>query len=149
MKFGADWRQLTPAANQANHNNNITFTGTTCPAGSGFTGLPGFLCGVANLANIQHLVPLHFRIRQYSFFGQDTWKISSRLTATYGARWDINPPPEFLTFPAYAADPNGFDPTNCCNLTGLAECLRSLGYLKTYYGCPGHAWWFASEIRRV
>ncbi len=112
LKFGGDFRQLTPAANQANHNNNITFTGTTCPAGSGFTGLPGFICGIANLANIQHLVPLHFRIRQYSFFGQDTWRISQRLTATYGVRWDINPAPDYLTYPAWAVDPNGFDKTN-------------------------------------
>jgi hypothetical protein len=44
---------------------------------------------------------------------------------------------------------NGLDPTNCCNLTGLCDCLRSLGYLKTYYGCPGHYWCFASEIRRI
>lgn len=44
---------------------------------------------------------------------------------------------------------NGFDVTNCCNLTGLCDCLRSIGYIKTSYGCPAHVWCFASEIRRI
>jgi hypothetical protein len=30
--------------------------------------------------------------QNFSFYGQDTWKISGRLTLTYGLRWDINPP---------------------------------------------------------
>jgi hypothetical protein len=30
--------------------------------------------------------------QNFSFYGQDTWKITPRLTITYGVRWDINPP---------------------------------------------------------
>jgi hypothetical protein len=29
----------------------------------------------------------------YSFFGQDTWRATKKLTLTYGLRWDINPSP--------------------------------------------------------
>jgi hypothetical protein len=44
---------------------------------------------------------------------------------------------------------NGLDPVNCCNLTGVRDCVQRLGFIKTYYGQPFHYWWFASEIRRL
>src|SRR5687767_15601310 len=30
--------------------------------------------------------------QNFSVFGQDTWKITPRLTITHGLRWDVNPP---------------------------------------------------------
>lgn len=108
LKFGADYRQLNPAYDQANFNENNTFGQTTTalpgfpsvanvcpasvlPAGSSAT-VPGYICGQATLSNLQHNFVQHFRYRQYSFFGQDTWRVTPRLNLTYGVRWEINPP---------------------------------------------------------
>jgi hypothetical protein len=44
---------------------------------------------------------------------------------------------------------NGLDPFDCCNLTGVRDCVQRLGFIKTYYGQPVHYFWFASELRRL
>lgn len=108
LKFGGDYRQLNPEWNQASFNWNNTFAANATvqgspanvcptntlpansPAGGGNT-VPGFICGQATLSNLQHNYAQAFVFHQYSFFGQDTWRISPKLTVTYGARWEINP----------------------------------------------------------
>jgi hypothetical protein len=108
LKFGGDYRQLNPEWNQASFNQNNSFSAnatvqgspanvcpvsmlpSNSPAGGGNT-VPGFICGQATLSNLQHNYPQAFVFHQYSFFGQDTWRVAKKLTVTYGARWEIDP----------------------------------------------------------
>jgi hypothetical protein len=129
FKFGADFRQLDPAYDQANFNENNTFGQTTTalpgfpsvqnvcplstlPAGSAAT-VPGYICGQATTSNLQHNFIQHFRYRQYSFFAQDTWKMTSRLTITYGVRWDINPAFQWTSHnPGFSVQKSTFNLSN-------------------------------------
>lgn len=81
LKFGVDFRRPS------------TFEHPT----SSFIGIPTawsqFLNGNMLEALNQSSVPLSLHMNNWSFFGQDTWRATHRLTLTYGLRWDIDTPP--------------------------------------------------------
>ena len=118
LKFGGDFRQISPVANQVSYNFLGDFalgpgSNNLCPGG-----LPPYICGNATLSNLQHLFPTYYRFNQYSFFGQDTWKVTPRLTLTYGLRWDINPAMEFLNnTPTFSIVPSSFNLNNLSTIT--------------------------------
>ena len=37
--------------------------------------------------------PSQIRTPSFSLYGQDTWRVNSRVTLTYGVRWEVNPAP--------------------------------------------------------
>ncbi len=129
FKFGVDYRQLDPAYDQSNFNSNNQFAQTTTaltgfpsvanvcpasalPAGSSAT-VPGYVCGLATLANLQHNFIQHFRYRQFSSFAQDTWKLTRRLTLTYGVRWEVNPAFQWTSNNAgFSIQSSTFNPSN-------------------------------------
>jgi hypothetical protein len=54
-----------------------------------------FLSGVTTTGAFSvYANDLFLTYNNFSFFGQDTWQVNTRLNVTYGLRWDISPSPQ-------------------------------------------------------
>jgi len=84
LKFGTDYRWLAPFSSPFTYRGFVQFSGVTSAPGGALSGKALF----AQPAIFQNVALLS---QNFSFYGQDTWKITPRFTVTYGVRWDINP----------------------------------------------------------
>ena len=96
LKFGVDYRWLSPFSSPFSYRQFAAFSGVACPPQPPCTGyaLSGTVPGATTTALFAQ--PSAFQSnallsQNFSFYGQDTWKITPRITVTYGLRWDINP----------------------------------------------------------
>lgn len=84
FKTGVDWRRLTPLQSTRGVSYSYNFGAVADAAAT----------GVAKTFSVQGFAPqAHYRFDNFSWYAQDTWQITPRLTLTYGARWEVNPPP--------------------------------------------------------
>jgi Carboxypeptidase regulatory-like domain/TonB dependent receptor len=93
LKFGFDFRRLSPTSGATDYNLGVD-VGTYALLQEGLAD------SVSTFGNST----ITAKIENYSFFAQDTWRASPRLTLTYGLRWDMNTPPVSTTAgkPLYA-----------------------------------------------
>ena len=82
MKFGIDFRRLTPIQARPPYQQSYTFNTTAAMN----NGIADTYLALFN----PYTVSLY---HQLSLYAQDTWKLTPRLTVTYGFRWEYNPPP--------------------------------------------------------
>ena len=87
LKFGVDYRRSAPIITQNRYSITLNFL-TRAAA------LAGTVSAAPRSVNVFDAEPV---FSNWSLYGQDAWRVSSRLTLTYGLRWDVNPAPRNST----------------------------------------------------
>jgi outer membrane receptor protein involved in Fe transport len=104
LKFGADIRHLTPTNGYRPWDIGYDFADVATLVK---TQIPSY--ADVDSTETSELKPIFLNL---SFFAQDSWQLTPRLTLNYGLRWDYDPPPsEGSGHPFYTAT-NLNDPAN-------------------------------------
>jgi len=83
LKFGVDFRRLAPSIGGRLFSKSLTFPTITA-----------LTTGIVPTGDVRQVdTYLEPRYTNFSAFFQDAWRISPRLTLTYGLRWEVNPAP--------------------------------------------------------
>ena len=103
LKFGADIvrDQLSGFFNSNNLDGTLNFTGV-------YTGnaYADFLLGLPQTTSVNALPPFpYLRSTTWSFYAQDQWKATQRLTVNYGLRYELNGPYYDKNGAIYSFDP--------------------------------------------
>lgn len=119
LKFGFDYRRLSP-----------DYTPFLYGQAAFFNDVPSAASGNLAFSYLQSNQAATILLREMSFYGQDTWRIHPRLTATYGLRWDVDFAPKALSGPRFSAVTN----YNLSDLSNLALAPDGTAPFSTPYG---------------
>ena len=94
FKFGGDYRRLSPHIGLRASEENTLFDGVD-------QAIEGVAARVNHLSFLDSQNPV---FQSLSLFAQDEWRRTSRLTFTYGLRWELAPPPSTNDQQPFAID---------------------------------------------
>jgi hypothetical protein len=118
LKFGVDFRRLSPASSPRAYA-QVAF----------FSDVPSAETGTLLFSVLQTSRSAELLLNNLGVFGQDTWRVTPRLTLTYGLRWDLDFAPSAINGPALPAV-TGF---NLNDLSQLALAPAGTPAFRTTY----------------
>ncbi|MFN9919519.1 MAG: TonB-dependent receptor domain-containing protein [Acidobacteriota bacterium] len=95
LKFGVDYRRLTPLVESPLYQQFGVFAGLQGPV--------GILTGRTATVIVSAYENMRALTQNFSAFAQDTWRPNDRLSLTFGLRWELNPALAATNRPLYTA----------------------------------------------